>query len=197
MDSDDLSQKLILFAKGNLLILALIFLGLIFLSIGLMHLFNQPKEKVLLPENSIVTEDEQVRELLVDVSGAVEKPGVHALPVKSRVQDALIAAGGLSSEADRTQISKSINLAQMITDGMKIYVPVKGEVINSQVMGISSGAISINSAPESELDKLPGIGPVTAQKIVSLRPYSSIDELLSKKAVSSSVFEKIKDKISL
>src|SRR3989339_1653912 len=61
-------------------------------------------------------------EMVVDVSGAVEKPGVYRLGQGSRIVDALAAAGGLSSEADRDFLSKTINLSQLVTDGMKVYI---------------------------------------------------------------------------
>ena len=92
-----------------------------------------------------------------------------------------------------------------MADGQKVYVPKIGESV-SQSVGGSVGQIAgesvsqlvnINVASESELDKLPGIGPVTAQKIISSRPYSSLEDLLTKKVVSQSTYEKIKDLISL
>ncbi|MBI2420982.1 MAG: helix-hairpin-helix domain-containing protein, partial [Candidatus Levybacteria bacterium] len=96
-------------------------------------------------------------------------------------------------------IEKNINLASKVTDGMKIYIPRVGESLSSGVnTTISSGSslVGINSAGQAELEALPGIGPVTAGKIIAGRPYSSIDDLVAKKAVSQSVFEKIKDQIS-
>lgn len=65
------------------------------------------------------------------------------------------------------------------------------------IQGTSSGTININQASESELDALPGIGPVTAQKIISNRPYQSVEDLLNKKAVGASEFAKIKDQMSV
>lgn len=142
--------------------------------------------------------------IMVDIEGAVEKPGVYSLPFGSRLKDGLIMAGGLSSLADREKIAKGMNLAARLTDGAKVYFPKQGETtsIANTSGGIVSGAdsdtlININEASEAQLDTLPGIGPVTAQKIISARPYTSIDELVSKKAVSRSVFDKIKDRISV
>jgi len=109
----------------------------------------------------------------------------------------MLMAGGLSGNADQSKI----NLAAKITDGQKIYVFAQGENTGTtSIKGITSitgsDLININTASESELDKLPGIGPVTAQKIITSRPYSSLEELLTKKAVSSSVYEKIKGLIA-
>ena len=92
-------------------------------------------------------------------------------------------------------------MAAKLIDGQKVYVPTTSEqVVSGQglVVGQSqNGLISINSGTQAELESLPGVGPVTAQKIISLRPYGSVEELLSKKAVSNSVYAKIKDLVSL
>lgn len=142
------------------------------------------------------------RQVKVDISGAVVSPGVYDLNSEARVEDLIKAAGGVTEDANPEYLSKSINLAQKISDGMKIYIPFVGET--GQVSGASttgsvsgSGITSLNQASGSELENLPGVGPVTAQKIIDNRPYSSIEEVLSKKAVSRSVYLKIKDKISI
>ncbi len=139
----------------------------------------------------------QVQEIVVDVGGAVNLPGLYKLSGDARVANAISAAGGLTNDAD----SKQVNLAAKINDGQKVYVPDKTQSSNvkTQNLGEVAGVtnlININTATSAELDTLPGIGPVTADKIIASRPYSSLNDLLSKKAVSSSVFEKIKDKIS-
>lgn len=141
-------------------------------------------------------------EVKVDVAGAVVSPGVYSLSLDSRVEDALKLAGGVTKDADPVYVSKTINLAQKVADGMKIYVPITSEVPQSgasSTQGSSSttqSLININEATLSDLDKLPGVGVVTAQKIVDGRPYSGIEELVTKKAVSRSVYEKIKAQIS-
>ena len=108
-------------------------------------------------------------------------------------------------------VTKNLNLAIKVTDGTKIYIPKIGETETESITplrsamqnfggqaGIMSNAqININTSSELELDSLPGIGPVTVQKIINSRPYSSIDELLSKKIVGSKVFEEIREKISV
>lgn len=140
------------------------------------------------------------REIKIDISGAVARPGVYSLQSTSRVEDAIIAAGGVTEDANPEYLSKSINLAQIVSDGMKIYVPFVGET--GQVTGAStslggSEVISLNQATSSQLESLPGVGPATSQKIIDNRPYSSVEEVLSKKAVSRSVYQKIKDKVSI
>lgn len=139
--------------------------------------------------------------IAVDVSGAVESPGVYTLPAESRIEDAIKAAGGVSEEADEVYLTKNINLAQRLSDGTKVYLPYEGDVAGAQ-SGIvdkvsQSGIINVNSATLDDLDKLSGVGPVTAQKIIDGRPYGGIEELLTKKAVSRSVYEKIKSSVSV
>lgn len=133
------------------------------------------------------------------------------MPKDSRVEDALISAGGLSTSADRTWTVRYLNLAARLSDGQKIYIPKLGEQsevltannsssyqnVSSSFSNQESGLVNINTASQKELEELPGIGPVYAQSIIEHRPYSSVDELLSKGVLKKSTFEKIKDKVSL
>lgn len=138
--------------------------------------------------------------IAVDVEGAVVNPGLYQLPSGSRVEEAIIAAGGLSEEADEVKISKSINRAAKLVDGAKLYFPKIGEKESIGDLGNPSNLgdlANINSASKSELEALPGIGPVTAQKIIDGRPYQTLEELVSRKVVGSSLFEKIKEKLTL
>lgn len=149
--------------------------------------------------------DDEKGKIAVDVSGSVGKPGVYRLLENARVEDAIIASGGFSADADFDWTQRSLNLAAKVTDGMKIYIPRVGESSpagggssTSVIAGASTNSlVSINTASSSELEDLPGIGPVSAGKIIDNRPYGSIEELLSKKAVGKSTFEKIKALISL
>lgn len=139
----------------------------------------------------------------VDVSGEVNSPGVYTLPSTARVEDALKAAGGVTESADPVYISKSLNLAQKVSDGMKVYIPKvreagsSGTPASSEAAGTEVGLVNINTASGSELEKLPKVGPVTAQKIIDKRPYSSIEELFTKKAVNKTVYEEIKGMVSV
>jgi competence protein ComEA len=146
------------------------------------------------------------KQIAIDVEGAVLKPGVYMLPFDSRVQDALIVAGGMSDKADRLKVAKGMNLAAKLIDGGKIYIPFQGDSASTaqgggsseNVLGdATSSMVNINTASDSELDGLSGVGPSTVKKITANRPYGSIDELLSKKVVGKSVFEKIKGAITV
>jgi len=187
--------------------------GVIFFGIGLIQLLSAnkstsvPLAKTTPTIPTISTPPNLFGAMQVDVEGAVVNPGVYKLANTARVQDALIAAGGLSSTADREVVAKSLNLAAKLTDGAKIYIPKIGDasVIPAQagiqdasgaVLGAQTSLIDINSATADQLDSLPGIGPVTAQKIISARPFSTIDDLLARKVVSNSVYQKIKDQIT-
>ena len=176
-------------------------LGVVFIVIGIVV----PKVKTPQPEITIETGGEEVKGvkteqklkiILVDVAGAVEKPGVYQLTNDSRIVDALIPAGGLSAKADRMYIAKTINMAQKLTDGSKVYIPFTNEAVNIAETNITN-MININSATLDELDKLPGIGPITAQKIIDNRSYQNISELVSRKVLGSSVYANIKDRLSV
>lgn len=205
MDYSSLLERL----KPHWLPIVLGFAGLLFLLYGLTALSRPHDTKGEITfeaasDTSPLAKEAEKKLVTVDVSGAVEKPGVYDLPSDARVQDALIAAGGMSTEADREKISKGLNLAAKLTDGGKIYIPKMGEEAlassGQTVLGsttVSSGTININTASASELDKLQGVGQVTAEKIISNRPYGSIEELVSKKIIGQKVFEQIKGKISV
>lgn len=160
--------------------------------------FSKQKPKDF-PKESLVGSQKIVS---VDVSGAVTKPGVYKLKDGSRIEDAISAAGGFAETANGEYISKYLNMALKLSDGSKIYVPVAGESNvppgGGTVAGISESAkVNINVATQAELEALPGIGPVTASKIISDRPYQAAEDLLNKKVVNKSTFEKIKDLITL
>jgi len=140
-------------------------------------------------------------EIMVDVAGAVMQPGMYSLEGGVRINDALVAAGGLSEGADRDWVSKNLNLAMKLVDGQKLYIPQENEVTKdtpSQGKGVTlTGLINLNSASVSELDTLWGVGEATAKKIIAGRPYGSVEELLTKKVVKTNVYEEIKDEISV
>jgi len=185
--------------------LVLASLGLIFFVYGLKSLLGTSKSNEITfsredsASSGVKSGSETGSLVSVDIEGAVVKPGVYKLPAGSIIQDALVLSQGLSEEADRDFVSKNINLAAKILDGAKIYIPKIGEsAATSQASGSDSvsGLININTASADALDTLPGIGPVTADKIINNRPYATINELLDKKVVSSKVFTQIKDKIT-
>lgn len=133
----------------------------------------------------------------VDVSGAVNNPSVYSLNIGSRTEDAIKTAGGFRREANKEYISKNLNLSAKLIDGQKIYVPFDGEPSGQSVSGVQINKINLNNATQKELEALPGIGSATALKITASRPYADTSELLSKKVISRSIYEKIKDLVDV
>jgi competence protein ComEA len=147
------------------------------------------------------------RDIVIEVSGGVEKPGVYHMPPTARVGDAVAAAGGLSVLANKTTISTQMNMAGKLKDGMKVYVPQNETSHNISTFSVhptgtsenvpDQAAVNINSSSLDELDSLAGVGPVTAQKIISGRPYNSLDDLVKKKVMNVKLYEKLKANLSL
>ncbi len=156
-------------------------------------------------------EIDETTEIIVDVGGAVENPGVYRLTVDSRVGDALTAAGGLGQDADRGWVARYLNLAQVVPDGAKIYIPRSGEgndksqITNAklgEVAGVvigpgQPGTININTASASDLDRLWGIGEKRAADIIANRPYQNVEELMTKAAIPKNVYERIKGEVTV
>ena len=136
-------------------------------------------------ENEVKKEEPVEQDLItVDVKGAVKAPGIYDLPVGSRVNDAVQKAGGLTEQAD----SKSLNLAQKVSDEALVYVPTKGEEAASQqtASGTASSTskekkINLNKASLEELKQVKGLGGKRAQDIIDHREtngkFKSVDEL--------------------
>ena len=205
------------FVEENKILIGSVLLGLALVGFGIFLFKNGNIGKNDRVEVLESTTEAQMKdfEVVAEVAGAVQKPGVYKLPASSRIDDLLIAAGGLSSDADRTWFEKYINRAAKVADGQKLYILNVDESANQQSTVLSandnsgyqsvsggqgSGAgklININTASLKELDVLPGIGPVYGQSIIEHRPYSNIDELVSKNALKKSVYEKIKDLVTI
>lgn len=138
-------------------------------------------------------------EIFVDVTGAVNKPGVYTLTGKSRVIDAIKAAGDSAPGADLS----TINLARVLNDGEQIYVD--SLVMNSAGQRVSkktpSGPININRATARQLDALDGIGPVIAARIVEYRKingsFLSVDDLQKVSGIGAAKFAQIKSKVRI
>lgn len=136
--------------------------------------------------------------LVVDVAGAVPRPGVYELPGGSRVKDAVEAAGGFLAEADKS----TINLAAPLEDGQRLEIPF---LEGTQPLGAPRAEeaqpelIDINTADVDLLSTLPGIGPTLAQRIVDYRdtygPFFYIEDIMNVDGIGPDTFENIKDLI--
>lgn len=180
-------------------------LGIIFLKSGIVG----PETKIEVLNGTTLPQAGSV--ITAEIAGQVVNPGVYKLTSDSRIDDLLIASGGLSVDADREWTAKNLNRAAKLSDGQKVYIPQINEqsnVLSAKVNGgdqtassvnlsDSNSLININTAGLAELDKLPGIGPVYGQNIIDHRPYSNIEELLSKGVLKKNVYEKIKNLISV
>ena len=147
------------------------------------------------PEQDMIT---------VDVKGAVRSPGIYDLPVGSRVHDAVQKAGGLTEEAD----SKSLNLAQKVSDEALVYVPSKGEEATSQqaASGTTPSSskekkVNLNKASLEELKQVKGLGGKRAQDIIDHREangkFKSVDELKKVSGIGAKTIEKLKDYVTV
>jgi competence protein ComEA len=137
--------------------------------------------------------------LYVDVVGAVRRPGLYRLRDGSRVADAVTRAGGPTRNA---QI-ELVNLAARIADGEQIVVPARGSAGAVATMpggGAASGPVHLNSATLDQLDELPGVGPVTAQKILDYRQnhgaFGSVDELDAISGIGPARLETLRDLVA-
>ena len=160
--------------------------------------------KVSSTEKEVKEEPVEQDLITVDVKGAVKSPGIYDLPVGSRVNDAVQKAGGLTEQAD----SKSLNLAQKVSDEALVYVPTKGEESASQQAG--SGApsstskekkVNINKASLEELKQVKGLGGKRAQDIIDHREsngkFKSVDELKKVSGIGAKTIEKLKDYVTV
>lgn len=162
-------------------------------------------------ETSSTVEDIQTS-IVVYITGEVISPGIVYLETNSRIQDAIDSADGLTKNADLT----NVNLAYVLSDGQKIYIPNKNDdnlsiisdddgdaiIKDNYSSGLSDNnnlEVNINTATQTQLEELPGIGPSTALKIIEYRnkhgKFSSIDDLKNISGIGDSKFNKIKDYI--
>ena len=174
-----------------------------------------PTEPLEIPQDLIAG-----TEIRVEVSGAVRIPGVYALPAGSRLIDAITAAGGWGERIDPLRIEICLNLAAPLTDGSAIRIPSRddrfllgvqgilcgtlyaapGDIAAADVAGsvaetATGGKVDLNTATAEQLDTLPGIGPVTAAKIIAARkeaPFLIVDDLRTRGIISDRVLQQIR-----
>lgn len=143
--------------------------------------------------DTISSDDGVVAYIYVDIKGAIKNPAVYRVTSQTRLFQLIEIAGGLTSDADTSKI----NLSKKLSDEESIYVSFIGDEISET----NDNLININTATIEELDKLPGIGLVTAQAIVEYRqtigPFLKITDIMNVSGIGESSFEKIKDYIKI
>lgn len=168
-----------------------IFIGLIIGGVILLVVSPPGKsEMILLPtrEADVVT---------VYISGEVKNPGIYSFPSGSRVNDAILKAGGFASQAN----SEAVNLAMKLEDEDRITIPEKDSKGSPSSEPNQKGLININTASADVLDQLPGVGQVKAETIVEFRtkngPFLSIDDIKNVPGIGPEIFNQIKNQITI
>lgn len=145
--------------------------------------------------------------VVVDVAGAVAHPGVYHFTSGQIIEDAIKQAGGLTPEADLDLLARTVNRAALLQNNGKVFIPIKGTTNYSvgatagNTTATISGLVNINTANPSELDTLPGIGPVTAGYIIDYRTkrglFKKKEDLMKISGISSAKYAKLKDLITI
>ncbi len=204
--------------------LGVILIGLVCLALAFRASTSQvdERESIVSPQptpTQLPTPQKKREEITIDVSGAVKEPDTYVLVKGARLADALEMAGGLSLSADTDYFYRNYNNARYLVDQEKIYIPRRDETESGVFVEdayyveqgsitakmsptavpasqASVGLLSINTATQAEIEDLPGIGPVSADKIIQNRPYSNFEDLRTRSGLSEGAIMKFQDQIS-
>ena len=198
-----ITKKTIIFIISTTFLLSALIYNLLYI--------NNKKNEIIQDienENFVETEEKiEIKMICVDVGGEVNYPGLYSLPEGSRVNDAIIIAGGTTEKADLSEV----NLAYILSDALKITIPKKEveikkkKAIVSKSINISnnnsdSGKVNINTASKEQLKTLSGIGDSTAEKIIKYREengtFGNTEELKKVSGIGESKYNKIADNIT-
>lgn len=177
--------------------------------------FERNKANTVIDFSSL--EASESKEIAVDISGAVETPGLVTLESGSRLSDAIEKVGGLREDSASLWVSQKMNLSEILEDSKKVYIPFEWELVANEIVvsrliydegqvstdkketattSKENTLINVNTAGVEELVSLKGVGEAYAQKIINNRPYASYDEFLEKSGIPESTANNAKDLIS-
>jgi competence protein ComEA len=194
-------------SRNRLLIAAVCLLALLY--VGSKLLARPPAEAALAPPAAPPAETATAppTQVVIDVVGAIRRPGLYRLSEGARIADALARAGGATRKADLSLV----NLAAPLADGQQVIVPRRGAAAGAApapagaaatpgAPGATAGPVHLNTATLEQLDSLPGVGPVTAQKILDYRtehgPFTSVEELDAVPGIGPSRMDQLKDLVA-
>lgn len=195
------------FSKEQKIIIGLI--GIIIISIIIYYMTQKIGNDEIIIENTESIEEEEVIEekIAIHMTGCVKNPGIIELEDGARMDDAIQLAGGLTEDADLT----NVNLAYKVEDGQKIYIPSIHDIEEKEIIQENqeeifgeeneTGKVNINTAKQTELETLPGIGPTIALRIIEYREengkFTNIEELKEVEGIGEAKWEQIKDFIEI
>ena len=195
------------FSKEQKIIIGLI--GIIIISIIIYYMTQKIGNDEIIIENTESIEEEEVIEekIAIHMTGCVKNPGIIELKEGERIDDAIQLAGGLTEEADLT----NVNLAYKVEDGQKIYIPSIHDIEEKEIIQENqeeifgkeneTGKVNINTAKQTELETLPGIGPTIALRIIEYRKengeFTDIEELKEVEGIGEAKWEQIKDFVEI
>lgn len=192
--------RLVLAGTAGALVIAIVAAAIVLAGAGERLIEGPDRSSVGSNDTTLLAAAGQV---IVDVAGAVVRPGVYRLSAGARIGDAVDAAGGFSPRVDAVAVAATLNLAAPLVDGSRIHVPARDEPSGPDGGGATGGGspgsaggtlVNLNTASQAELEALPGIGPVTATKIIEARssePFRSIGELRERKLVGEKTFSQL------
>ena len=191
-----------LFQKNKVIVLGIL-VGLVFvgyLVINKRPTNNEPVKTQILADKKSASKEEiksAEKTIVVDVQGAVNKPGVYHLKERTIVLDALQMAGGTKNDADL----KQINQAKRLKDQMQIYVPNKTEKRSTGSGSAEKEAVNINTATVDDFKKVTGVGPKKAEKIIAFREqhgdFKDLNDLKKVSGFGEKTIEKLKDQLTV
>lgn len=192
--------------KKKFILLCVLLLGCVLTSIAAEYFTNEEPVPVISTQTQAKSKEQLIT---VYVSGAVARPGLYELPAGIRAQEAVEAAGGFTEAANQ----EKVNLAKKLKDGSQVNVPalkgskkvITGTNASADKASVGSqqkqaGLVNINTASITELDSLPGVGEVTAQKIIEYRQqhyFTRIEDIMQVKGIGEAKFNKMKDRLTV